>query len=106
MPESNHEQPPKFLNDSTPPTIGEVRVDKDGAQCRWTETGYTIRQWFAHETVEKGPGPGWDSRMSLLDNERSLRRFGRTFSETEVFGGALPDEPYCEWREIDDAEDK
>ena len=31
------------------------------------DTGYTIRQYFSHETPEKGPGPGWDTRWSILE---------------------------------------
>ena len=31
------------------------------------ETGYTIRQYYSHETEEKGPGPGWDNRFNVLE---------------------------------------
>ena len=30
------------------------------------DTGYTIREYYSHSTPEKGPGPGWDSRQSVL----------------------------------------
>lgn len=46
------------------------------------DTGYTMRQYYSHETEEKGPGPGWDYRQRILD------QFGvKDPSE-------LPDEPY------------
>jgi len=46
------------------------------------DTGYTIRQYYSHETLEKGPGPGWDTRFSVLE------KYGVQDSSE------LPDQPY------------
>lgn len=46
-------------------------------------TGYTIREFFSHSTPEKGPGPGWDTRLKL-------ERMGLDPWDTE----SLPDDPY------------
>lgn len=74
----------------------------DGVKYRRVDTGYTLRSYYYHST-ESGPGPGWDSRMSLLDEEYAMRRFGRTFSEEEIMDPSkLPEEPIYEWQAISD----
>ncbi len=86
------------------PQEGDVKV-VDGITYRYEQSGYTIREYYAHLTEGKGPGPGWDTRGGLLDDERSLKKFGRTFSIEEVYGNEpLPDTPMYQWRSIDDYE--
>lgn len=65
---------------------GEFKII-DGKRYRKVPTGYTIRQYFSHETTEKGPGPGWDYRWKTLEEHGVT-----TPSE-------LPDEPYFQWEE-------
>ena len=78
---------------------GEVKII-DGVKCVWEDQGYTLRQYFSHDTEEMGPGPGWDFRERLLNKEWAMERFGRTFSEDEVFSPRnLPDLPYFDWEE-------
>lgn len=76
------------------PTIGsasegEIKI-VDGKKYRRVDSGYTLRQYFSHESIEKGPGPGWDFRRDILEehgvNEPS----------------ELPDEPYYQWELIED----
>ena len=63
----------------------------DGKKYRRVFSGYTIQQYFSHETEEMGPGPGWDMRRDVLE------KYGvREPSE-------LPNEPYYHW-ELDDKE--
>lgn len=78
---------------------GEIKII-EGVKCAWKDKGYTLRQYFSHETEEKGPGPGWDFVKRLLDDEWARERFGRTFSGDEVFNPQnLPDLPYFDWEE-------
>ncbi|MDP1719352.1 MAG: hypothetical protein Q8L24_02925 [bacterium] len=84
---------------------GEVRII-NGKKYRRVDSGYTIRQYFSHSTPEKGPGPGWDSRWSLADEEDTKKEFGRTFSLQEVGDPTkLPDDPYYVW-ELTEEESK
>ena len=62
----------------------------DGVTYRKVDTGYTIRQYFSHSTPEKGPGPGWDYRMTMLP------KLG-----IDPFTEDLPDDPYYEWQEVE-----
>jgi hypothetical protein len=83
------------------PVDGEERVF-EGEKYRWTKTQWTIREYYSHHT-DKGIGPGWDTRGRLLDQEYSLKRFGRTFTEKEVFEPQnLPDIPYYEWQFVEE----
>ncbi len=59
-----------------------VRLDGQVYRAVNCDTGYTIKQYFSHQTPEKGPGPGWDSRFAVL------KKYGVTSPEE------LPDEPY------------
>lgn len=68
---------------------GEI-VEIDGKKYRKVDTGYTIKQYFSHETPEKGPGPGWDFRISML-KELGLDPF-----RPETW----PDDPYYKLTEI------
>ncbi len=80
---------------------GEIK-EVDGIKYRWTDTGYTLRQYFSHSTEEKGPGPGWDFTMKLLNNKWSEERFGRTFSDSEsIYPQDFPDIPYFDWEEVE-----
>lgn len=61
-----------------------------GKIYRRADSGYTIRQYFSYNTIEKGPGPGWDRRWKVLE------KYG-------VDNPAdLPDEPYCDWELIEE----
>ncbi len=102
LPPNTKGPPCKHLKDESPPEPNEVRVDEHGMRFRWTDTGYTVRQWFSHET-EKGPGPGWFSRSRLLDKDWSIRRFGRVFTQKEAMDPQLlPDDPYYQWQEMEE----
>lgn len=75
----------------------------DGKKYRRVDSGYTIRQYFSHSTPEKGPGPGWDTRMSLLDDKWAMENFGKTFTTKEVFDPSkLPDLPYYTWELVEE----
>lgn len=81
------------------PNPGEIRiVERNGEKitCIWTISHWkTIREYYSHD------GPGWDSRMELLNDAKSLQLYGRTFSAKEVLGrkGDLPDLPHYWWEE-------
>lgn len=60
----------------------------DGKKYRRVFSGYTIRQYYSHDTPEKGPGPGWDFRQKMLE-------------KYDVNNPSeLPDEPHYDWEEI------
>jgi len=62
----------------------------DGITQKKVDTGYSVRQFFSHTTLEKGPGPGWDRRLEIL-------------KQYEVHDSAdLPDEPYYIWEQADE----
>lgn len=44
---------------------GEIR-EFSGRKFRWQDTGYSLREYYSHETAERGPGPGWDLRWDIL----------------------------------------
>jgi hypothetical protein len=80
------------------------RKEINGVMCEYVDTGYTLRQYYAHSTIEKGPGPGWDTRTRLLDDAWAMERFGRTFSDKEVWAldsTQLPDVPFGKWVPIE-----
>lgn len=78
---SNMEKEPKFIQESEEKIV-------DGVTYRKVDTGYTLRQYYSHNTPEKGPGPGWDTRWRILD----------TYSVENP--SELPDEPYYMWEEV------
>lgn len=63
----------------------------DGRKFRLVPSGYTIRQYFSHETAEKGPGPGWDFRDRL--EKLGIDRFTKDED--------LPDDPYYQYEEVE-----
>lgn len=67
---------------------GEIR-EVGGRKYEAVATGYSEKEYFAHSTSEKGPGPGWDSRWGYMD--RIAENEGRT---------ELSDEPYVRWVEV------
>ena len=90
------------MNNFEQPEQGEIKVI-DGKKYRKVDSGYTIKEWYSHHTDGKGPGPGWDGRMALLDKDHALKKFGREFTEEEVFNPSkLPDTPYYEWKLIEE----
>ena len=70
------------------PSIEEKVVN--GIRYRKVFSGYTLRQYYSHETEEKGPGPGWDNRWKILNQ----------YGVTEP--SQLPDEPHYVWKEVID----
>jgi len=84
------------------PQPGDVKI-VDGIKYQYKKSKYSLRQFYSHETPEMGPGPGWDVRMGLLNDEWAMKNFGRTFSAKEVFNPSLlPDLPMYEWSMVDD----
>ncbi|MDO8584506.1 MAG: hypothetical protein Q7R85_00065 [bacterium] len=77
------ENEPKFEQE------GETKI-VEGITYRKVFSGYTLRQFYSHETPEKGPGPGWDTRWGILEKYNV-----RHPSE-------LPDEPYYQWEPVED----
>ncbi len=57
-------------------------INKKKYKIIYSGIPYTMKQFYSHETPEKGPGPGWDYRWAVL----------------EIFGiwepDELPDEPH------------
>ena len=75
----------------------------NGQRYRMVKNGYTLREFYSRTTDTKGPGPGWDYRTQLLNNEYALERFGRTFTDEEVYDPSkLPDVPYYDWELIEE----
>jgi hypothetical protein len=85
-----------------PPQFGDTRI-VDGVTYQYIDTGYTLREYYAHTTPEKGPGPGWDTRTLLLDDAWAMEKFGVTFSENDVWSGSLPDIPLGQWVEVENS---
>jgi hypothetical protein len=49
---------------------------------------HDLRSYYSHE------GPGWDSRMILLDNNYAMAMYGRTFTDSEISNtDTLPEIP-------------
>lgn len=73
---------------------GEPEVqERDGRRYRKVYSGYTIQEYFSHETPEAGPGPGWDARFTRLP------QFGLDpFSEPDSW----PRDWHYVWREMDE----
>ena len=70
------------------PEAEEIKII-DGKKYRKVFSGYTVRQYYSHQTPEKGPGPGWDFRRKALEK----------YNVNEP--SELPDEPYYEWEEVE-----
>jgi hypothetical protein len=77
--------------------LDEIKI-VDGKKYKKVYTGYTVRQYFSHNTIEKGPGPGWDTLNA--DREAIAKKFGidKTWIEPED----LPDEPYYTWKQVEE----
>jgi hypothetical protein len=76
-----------------------------GKKYRRVASGYTLREYFSHSTPEKGPGPGWDTRAKLLDEDYTAAVYGRVFSPREVYDNPrelLPDEPHYNLELVED----
>jgi hypothetical protein len=77
----------------------------NGVECEYVDSGYTLREYYAHHTQEKGPGPGWDTRDELLNNDWAMKNFGRTFKVDDVYQTAkstpLPDLPLGHWYPVE-----
>jgi hypothetical protein len=67
----------------------EVKVI-GGVTYRKVDSGYTVRQYFSHSTPEKGPGPGWDHHLRILEKYHVENP------------AELPDEPYYLWEEVEE----
>ena len=90
------------------PKLGDQKVDQFGNIEEWKATAYTLRTYFSHHTDDFGPGPGWDYRFSLDDDEYAMKRYGRTFSHDEIFDPAenMPDDPVFGWVYVGQADEK
>lgn len=85
-----------------PYKAGDIR-EINGKKYKAIDSGYTLRQYYAHSTLEKGPGPGWDFRSGLLDDDFALKEYGQTFTEEQVYGHEpLPDIPYVNWELVEE----
>jgi len=67
----------------------EQVIERDGKKYRLIDTGYTVREYFSHETRSKGPGPGWDRHLSVLEE------YGVSSADE------LPDTPYYRLEELE-----
>lgn len=70
------------------PVLRTVAEWKDGRQI-FTQQPYTYRQYYAHtfeepETGNRIPGPGWDSKFRLQDDELATIMHNRTFTKEEL----------------------
>lgn len=94
------------MESSEKPPLAEEEIKIiDGKKYHRVDSGYTIREWYSHETPEKGPGPGWDSRFHLDDKEYAMKKFGRTFTLDEIMNPhKLPNEPYYRWQLVEEDE--
>ena len=85
------------------PKNGEIR-QIGGQKYRCEYSGYTLYQWYAHETQEKGPGPGWDSRDELADKDFLLKEYGMAFPNVDPWDSKtldnLPDLPHFKWIKV------
>lgn len=79
----------------------------DGKKYIKIPTGYTVRQWYSHES-EKGSGPGWDRFVS--DPSEIAKEYGIKLKSTgdlmRFNPNNLPDEPYYKWEPVSESEDK
>ena len=69
------------------PQESDQIVERGGKRFALIPTGYTVKEYFSHETETKGPGPGWDFRWPIL------KHYGIDHPSQ------LPDEPY--YREVE-----
>jgi len=74
----------------------------DGKKYKKVDTGYTVRQYFSHETPEKGPGPGWDTLNSVGGQDNLIKRYNIKTSKVWIEPSDLPDEPYYVWQEVEE----
>lgn len=85
----------------------EIKI-VDGKRYKKVSSGYTVRQYYSHETPEKGPGPGWDRFVN--DAEEIAKEYGielKKLGDLMRFNpNDLPDEPYYQWKQISESEDK
>lgn len=77
----------------------EVRII-EGKKYRKVPSGYTVRQYYSHETPEKGPGPGWDRFVG--DPQGIAEKYGVHKKLLELSPNDLPDEPHYMWEEIEE----
>lgn len=76
----------------------EVRVI-EGKKYRKVFSGYTVRQYYSHETLEKGPGPGWDRFAGAPDE--IAKKYGVHKPAEQISPNDLPDEPLYLWEEVE-----
>ncbi|MDD5693200.1 MAG: hypothetical protein PHU86_01870 [Patescibacteria group bacterium] len=83
----------KRLESDNPPKDETVEY-KGKKYRRVLIPNYTLRTYYSHETEDVGPGPGWDFKGVLLDDDLMMQLYGRTFTPNEAFDpSALPDIP-------------
>ena len=69
----------------------------DGVEYERVPSGYTVRQFYSHETEEMGPGPGWDRFASSPD--WVAEKYGIEWT-SRFTPNDLPDTPYYIWRRV------
>jgi hypothetical protein len=79
----------------------EIRII-NGKRCEKVYSGYTVRQYYSHSTLEKGPGPGWDIFSAAPD--KICEKYGIAF-KINIKPTDLPDEPHYNWFEVVEGED-
>ena len=88
--------PDQDRNDMGQETMGpgnfEQIVEMNGEKYRVIDTGYTLREFYSHESESKGPGPGWDGRWPILE------KYGVTDPKD------LPDTPYYRYEKAEENE--
>lgn len=92
-----YEQRPGYGQPQPERRAGEFKVI-DGVKYEKVFTGYTVRQWFSHSTIEAGAGPGWDKFVANAD--AIFRRYGMDpdkMSMREIDPKNLPDELHYDW---------
>ena len=80
---------PKF-NPEMPASAEEEIKIIDGQKYRKVASGYTIREYYSHQTETKGPGPGWDYKQKVLQE----------YGVDEP--SQLPDDPHYAWELIEE----
>jgi hypothetical protein len=83
-----------------PPEAEGIKII-DGKKYRKVFSGYTVRQYYSHQTPEKGPGPGWD--FFIVRQEELAKKYGIELKNRMRFRPEdLPNEPYYEWEEVEE----
>ncbi len=83
-----------------PPDVEEEVKIFEGKKYRKVDSGYTIREWYSHESPRKGPGPGWDTWNSNFDE--ICKKYGLIGDSIMKTPEELPDKPYYMWELVEE----